>query len=111
MPRSGVPVVIIQALVAKRFGVLLLDMTSARQSRAIARARQLAMYLARRHTALSLPAIGRHFGNRDHSTVLYACRAIEGRLALDPDLAAAVASLEARLIDSETPNLKEPPDV
>ena len=97
MNAPRIPVARIQAVVAKHFGIRPIDMISDRRSPAVARPRQVAMWLARRHTTLSLPAIGRHFGDRDHSTVLYACRRIEALAATDPDLAAALAAIEARL--------------
>jgi chromosomal replication initiator protein len=51
-------------------------MISARRARAVARPRQIAMYLAKRLTTRSLPEIGRKFGGRDHSTVIHAVRKI-----------------------------------
>lgn len=59
------------------FGVDLLAMTShQRRAMVYARPRQVAMYLSRKMTNRSLPEIGRHFGGRDHTTVLHAVRAI-----------------------------------
>ena len=52
-------------------------MLSARRARAVARPRQVAMYLAKQLTARSLPEIGRKFGGRDHTTVIHAVRRIE----------------------------------
>lgn len=68
----------IQRAVAEHFGIALIEMTSARRSREVARPRQIAMYLARELTACSYPEIGRRFGNRDHTTVIHAVRTIEG---------------------------------
>jgi chromosomal replication initiator protein len=62
----------IQRKVAEHYTLRLTDMSSARRSRAIARPRQIAMYLAKQLTSRSLPEIGRKFGNRDHTTVLHA---------------------------------------
>jgi chromosomal replication initiator protein len=59
--------------------------------------RQVAMYLCRRHTEVSLREIGAHLGGRDHSTVLHALAAIERRLARSAALRDAVAALESRL--------------
>lgn len=59
-------------------------MRSPGRHRRIARPRQLAMYLARRLAGRSLPEIGRLFGDRDHTTVLHAVRAIEALRLADP---------------------------
>ncbi len=67
------------------------------QSRDHARERQIAMFLAREFTPLSLPNIGRHFGGRDHTTIMHGIEAVRTRIANDADLAADVALLRARL--------------
>jgi chromosomal replication initiator protein len=59
--------------------------------------RQVGMYLARALTPLSLEQIGAHFGGRDHSTVLHACRKVEQALARDTALSGAVRQLHADL--------------
>ena len=64
---------------------------------AVARARKVAMYLARELTEQSLPEIGRGFGGRDHSTVLSAVRSVDAEVHRDPDLAMTVESLRQRL--------------
>lgn len=67
----------IQKKVAEHYNIRLSDMQSARRARAIARPRQVAMYLAKQLTSRSLPEIGRKFGGRDHTTVMHAVRKIE----------------------------------
>ena len=67
----------IQKAAAKQFGITMDDMLSKRRSRAIARPRQAAMYLAKTLTTRSLPDIGRRFGGRDHTTVIHAVKRIE----------------------------------
>jgi chromosomal replication initiator protein len=67
----------IQKGVAEHFNIRLADMHSARRARAVARPRQVAMYLAKQLTARSLPEIGRKFGGRDHTTVMHAVRKVE----------------------------------
>jgi chromosomal replication initiator protein len=67
----------IQKKVAEHFNIRIADMHSARRARAIARPRQVAMYLAKQLTARSLPEIGRKFGGRDHTTVMHAVKKIE----------------------------------
>jgi chromosomal replication initiator protein len=59
------------------------------------------MYLARQHTGETLPAIGRQFGGRNHTTVIYACRKAGERIAADPEAQAVVLALERRLVDSD----------
>jgi chromosomal replication initiator protein len=67
----------IQKRVAEHFNIKLAEMSSARRSRAVARPRQVAMYLAKQLTARSLPEIGRKFGGRDHTTVMHAVRKVD----------------------------------
>ena len=81
----------IQRLVASRMGVTMCDLLSDR--RAPARSRQIAMWLTRHLTPASFPAIGRAFGNRDHTTVMQACRRVDALMAVDPAFAAVVFEL------------------
>ena len=66
----------IQRTVAQYFKVRVVDLTSKKRSRSVARPRHIAMALAKELTNHSLPEIGDAFGGRDHTTVLYACRKI-----------------------------------
>ena len=66
----------IQKTVAEYFKIKMSDMHSKKRSRNVARPRQVAMALAKDLTQMSLPEIGEAFGNRDHTTVLHACRTI-----------------------------------
>ena len=76
----------IQQMTADYYGLKLSDLKSTRRERKIARPRQLAMYLAKNMTTLSLPDIGAQFG-RDHTTVIHAVRTIEDLLLRDTQLA------------------------
>ncbi len=76
------------------FGVTRTDLESARRSRSIAYPRQIAMYLCRKLTTRSLPQIGRYFGNRDHTTVLYAVRKLEALIESDETLRADLERVE-----------------
>ena len=67
----------IQKRVAEHFNIRLADMHSPRRARAVARPRQVAMYLAKHLTTRSLPEIGRKFGGRDHTTVMHAIKRVE----------------------------------
>ncbi len=63
------------------------DLMSANRSRAIARPRQIAMFLCKKLTTRSLPEIGRKFGGRDHTTILYGVRKIEELIQVDSQIA------------------------
>ena len=63
---------IIQELISKKYGIKLEDFSAKKRTRSIAFPRQIAMYLSRELTDLSLPKIGEEFGGRDHTTVLHA---------------------------------------
>ena len=67
----------IQKTVADYYKTKVADMYSKKRTRALARPRQMAMFLARELTDLSYPEIGQSFGGRDHTTVLHACAKIE----------------------------------
>ncbi len=77
----------IQKTVAEHYGLSQADLISERRARAVARPRQVAMWLAKQITTRSLPDIGRRFGGRDHTTVLHAVRRIESLKAEDPQIA------------------------
>ena len=87
----------IQKAVSAHFDMKPIDLVSARRARAIARPRQIAMYLAKRLTTRSLPEIGRKFGGRDHSTVIHAVRRIEELRDSDRDVDGAVRALLGQL--------------
>jgi len=87
----------IQRKVAEHYNIRLSDMHSARRARAVARPRQVAMYLAKQLTARSLPEIGRKFGGRDHTTVMHAVRKIEELSGDDPSFAQDVDVLKRAL--------------
>lgn len=87
----------IQKAVSDHFELKPLDLISARRARAVARPRQIAMYLSKRLTTRSLPEIGRKFGGRDHSTVIHAVRRIEELRDTDRDVDGAVRVLLGQL--------------
>lgn len=87
----------IQRAVCEEFGVTLNDMVSKRRARAIARPRQVAMYLSKKLTKRSLPDIGRRFGGRDHTTVMHAVKRIKELRADDPTFNSRVEAAEAAL--------------
>ena len=76
----------IQKTVAEFYKIKVADLHSKKRSRNIARPRQMAMALAKELTEMSLPEIGDAFGNRDHTTVLHACRTITALRGKSTDL-------------------------
>ena len=87
----------IQAAVAETFAIDRAMLVSHDRRPRVALARQIAIYLARELTGDSLPSIGRAFGGRDHSTILYAHRRIAARLPADPEVDTTVKTLTKRL--------------
>ena len=112
--RQTAPVVTlsdIESVVAIYFGLTPADLHTSRKSRTIALARGIAMYLARKHTDMSFPEIGRFMGNKNHSTVILASRRISKMLQAgtavswmtpegckEEDLGSIVAALEEPFI-------------
>ena len=96
-PSPTVGVEEIQAVVAERLDVTRERILSPSREAPVARARQLAMYLTRELTDLSLPAIAAAFNRRDHTTVLHAIKRVEHRQVEDPKLTVALEELSARL--------------
>jgi chromosomal replication initiator protein len=89
----------IQRRVAEHWNIRLTDMSSARRARAVARPRQVAMYLAKQLTSRSLPEIGRKFGNRDHTTVMHAVQRVGELMERDAAFAEDVELLR-RMLES-----------
>ncbi len=89
----------IQRRVAEHWNIRLTDMSSARRARAVARPRQVAMYLAKQLTSRSLPEIGRKFGNRDHTTVMHAVSRVSELIERDASFAEDVELLR-RMLES-----------
>ena len=87
----------IQKKVAEHFSIRLSDMSSPRRARAVARPRQIAMYLSKQLTSRSLPEIGRTFGGRDHTTVMHAVSRIETLMLEDSVIADDLELLKRNL--------------
>ncbi len=87
----------IAAEVCRELGVSRAELGSATRAKRVAVARQVVMWLCRRHTDASLDAIGEALGGRDHSTVVHGLQAIERRLAADAALRDQVRAIEQRL--------------
>ena len=91
IPAAGEPpsVATIQAAVCSVLEVTRDDVLSTKRTAKVARARQVAMFLARDLTSLSLADIAREF-NRDHTTILHAVRSVDGRRQADEDVDTAI---------------------
>jgi chromosomal replication initiator protein len=87
----------IQQHTCEAFGVSMDELLSTSRAAPIAWPRQVAMYLARELTDQTLPAIGRAFGGRNHTTVMHACRRTAERMASDPEAYDTVRRLTAEL--------------
>ena len=87
----------IQEETCHAFGVSMDALLSHNRAAPVAWPRQVAMYLARELTDQTLPAIGKAFGGRNHTTVMHACRRTAERIAADPDAYETVRRLTERL--------------
>ncbi len=92
-----VTVDIIKRVISEYYSIKNEDFKSKKRTRAIAFPRQVAMYLAREFTDLSLPKIGEEFGGRDHSTVLHAYDKISTEIKTDESLKIAINEIQKRL--------------
>jgi chromosomal replication initiator protein len=86
----------IMIVVARHFGLTMTQLRGKSRQQTTAEARSLAMYLCRELTDLTLAEIGRQFGNRDHTTVLHACRKVAALVAGDPATGRLVQELSTQ---------------
>ncbi len=86
----------VMEVVSRLYAIRPSDLKGSRKVKGIVYPRQIAMYLARKHTPLSFPDLGRAFC-RDNSTVQYACKKIDSKCKNDPDLQHVIATLERNL--------------
>lgn len=85
---------------ADYFGITIEELTGTSRSRVYVTARQIAMYLCRQLTDLSLPKIGDHFGGKDHTTVMYAVKKVEDQIAQRRQMYNQVNEIHARIKQS-----------
>lgn len=90
---------VIQRIVCEHLGVRLQDMKSRKRTKELANARQIAMYLTKEHTSLSLSEIGRSFGGKDHATVIYACKQVEERRQRDENFNRMIDSINRKILN------------
>ncbi len=87
----------IEEAVANRFHVKIAELKSKRRSKTLVYPRQIAMYLCREMTDSSFPEIGRHFGGKDHTTIIHACKQIAKAKEADGTLRATLESLKEQI--------------
>ena len=87
----------IQKEVSSYFGLKISDLRGAKRHKAVARPRQIAMFLSRKLTSSSFPEIGQRFGGKDHSTVIAACKKIAQLSETDLSVKTAVDTLQRQL--------------
>ena len=92
-----VTVPMVQQVVADFYSVSVDAMTSSRRTADVTYPRQVAMYLSREMTDLSLKAIGEQFGGRNYSTIISACNKIEDDMRFDPELSMVFMYLKKRI--------------
>lgn len=103
LPHSGPKTItldIIQEKVAAFYKLKKDDLKGKKRTRAVAHPRQIAMYLAREMTDMSLPVIGSGFGGRDHTTVMHACEKISQEVANSPSIKEEVDCIRKMIINS-----------
>lgn len=83
----------IQQVVSNKFHIKLSDIKSKKRSKNLVYPRQISMYIARKLTGLSFPEIGKCFGGKDHTTVIYACRQIEKMMESEKDIVRTIEGL------------------
>jgi chromosomal replication initiator protein len=103
---AGPPdIVSIQKVVAKYFDVSVESMRGKRRTSQLALARQVAMYVAKQCTGMTLVEIGKRFGNRDHSTVIYALNRVTEELRCNESLRQTLAQVEEDLRPTASPRI------
>jgi chromosomal replication initiator protein len=85
-PTKLITIDFIQRCIVEEFGISLQDLKTKRRNKQVVFPRQIAMYLSRELTELSLPEIGELFGGKDHTTVLHSCKKIKEDLSKNPEL-------------------------
>ena len=92
--RKQITAELIMQTVSDYYGLTLDDMTGPTRKREITVPRQIAMYLTREMTGMSLPQIGNVFGGRDHTTVLHSCKTVEANMKANTDIRAVVEDIK-----------------
>lgn len=94
---KNITINLIQDIVSSYFNLRIEDLKSQRRTRNVAYPRQIAMYLSRKLTDMSLPKIGEEFGGRDHTTVIHAYEKISDNLNTDENLQHTIETITKKL--------------
>ena len=94
---SEVTIESIQKTVAHYFSLRVSELKSSRRQKALVRARQMAMYLCRKHLGSSYPELGSRFGDKDHTTVLASCSRVISGLSTDVNMRMQLDEIEQRM--------------
>lgn len=94
---KAITIDLIQDVVANYYNLSIQELKSQRRTRNVSNPRQIAMYLSRKLTDMSLPKIGDEFGGRDHTTVIHAYEKISGALKTDDGLANAIKIISKKI--------------
>ncbi|ETA81325.1 chromosomal replication initiator protein DnaA [Youngiibacter fragilis] len=94
---KSITIDLIQDVVSNYYNMSIQELKSQRRTRNVAFPRQIAMYLSRKLTDMSLPKIGEEFGGRDHTTVIHAYEKISEALKTDDALAGAIKLITKKL--------------
>ena len=94
-----VDIPLIKNTVCAKYNINVQDMDSSKRKKDIAHARQIAMYLCRELTGISLPKIGEEFGNRDHTTVMHGINKITEEIQKDPEFKEEIEELKRSIMD------------
>jgi chromosomal replication initiator protein len=104
--KSSPDVTQIQRIVAKYFDVTVESLRGKRRTSQVALARQVAMYVTKQHTGMTLVEIGKKFGNRDHSTVIYALSRVDEELRRNESIRKTISQIEEDLSVTDGPSHK-----
>lgn len=95
----------IKEAVCRYYELPAIEMVSHRRARRVARPRQIAMALAAELTPLSLPAVGKKFGGRDHTTVMHAIKQVRRLGKIDEAFAYDISLIREQLGKNQTPSM------
>ena len=92
---------LIMQTVSDYYGLTIRDLTGPTRKREVTVPRQIAMYLTREMTGMSLPQIGTVFGGRDHTTVIHSCKTVEANMKVKPNFSALVDDIQLRVRNAQ----------